>query len=332
MCQPSSFRSSARCAALLAAAFLLSSLGCRTIPPAPSMAEVQAPPMDYSELMRLCREYASIRYGTAQQAQADWADYYGRLEVVEIAATRNRYLIGWSRDGLLQEVVIRGTTNLKNALYDVRFRRHWNPELGLYLHAGFEAMALALYRDLLPRLDPQGELVLFGHSLGAAEAVILGMLLERDGYRVRRVYATGQPKVTDQAGAAKYRELPVIRVVNENDPVPLLPPSSMDEPGSTYVHLGGEYVLLDGPYFSYLAGEYANDSAAIAFWNNLRQQKLRDELREHGILSYLARLAPKLQQAIQVPFLERERFIAPRGAIAPHQRLARFRPALSPRS
>jgi len=321
MRQPSSFRFSARCAALLAAAFLtaflLSSLGCRTIPPAPSIEEVQAPPLDYSELMRLCREYASIRYGTVQQARADWDGYYGRLEVVEIASTRNRYLIGWSRDGLLQEVVIRGTTNMKNALYDLRFRRHWNPELGLYLHAGFEAMALALYRDLLPRLEPEGELVLFGHSLGAAEAVILGMLLERDGYRVRRIYATGQPKVTDRAGAAKYRELPVIRVVNENDPVPLLPPSSLDEPGSTYVHLGGEYVLLDGPYFSYLAGEYANDSAANAFWSNLGQQKLSEELHEHRILSYLARLAPKLQQAIQVPFRERERFISGSRAFAP---------------
>ncbi len=304
-------------AALLAAAFLLSILGCRTMPPAPPIAEIQAPPLDYPELLRLCRVYASIRYGTPQQARADWVEYYGRLEVVEIAATRNRYLIGWSRDGLLQEVVIRGTTNLKNALYDVRFRRHWNPELGLYLHAGFEAMALTLHRDLLPRLDREGELVLFGHSLGAAEAVILGMLLEREGYRVRRVYAMGQPKVTDQAGVSKYRDLPVVRVVNENDPVPLLPPSSLDEPGRSYRHLGGEYVLLDGPYFAYLAGEYANDSAAVAFWNNLRQQKLSEELREHAIVSYLARLAPKLQQAIQVPFQERERYISGSRAFAP---------------
>ncbi len=317
MFQHSNFRFNARRAYLLFAALLLSFLGCKTLPPASSIAEVQAPPLDYSELMRLCRVYASIRYRTAEQARADWAEYYGRLEVVDIAATRNRYLVGWSRGERLQEVVIRGTTNLRNALYDLRFRRHWNPELGLYLHAGFEAMALALHRDLLPRLEPAGELVLFGHSLGAAEAVILGMLLERDGYRVRRVYATGQPKVTDRAGAAKYRELPVIRVVNSNDPVPLLPPSSMDEPGSSYAHLGGEYVLLDGPYFSYLAGEYANDSAALDFWNNLRQQRLSEELHEHRILSYLARLAPKLQQAIQVPFLERERYISGSRAFAP---------------
>ena len=310
MSQPSSLRFSPQRAALLAAAFLLSIPGCRTMPPASPIAEVQAPPLDYPELTRLCRVYASIRYGTPEQARADWAEYYGRLEVVDLAATRNRYLIGWSREERLQEVVIRGTTNLRNALYDVRFRRHWNPELGLYLHAGFEAMALALHRDLLPRLDREGELVIFGHSLGAAEAVILGMLLEREGYRVRRVYATGQPKVTDQDGASKYRDLPVVRVVNENDPVPLLPPSSLDEPGRSYRHLGGEYVLLDGPYFAYLAGEYANDTAALAFWNNLRQQKLSEELHEHRILSYLARLSPKLQQAIQVPFRERERYIS----------------------
>jgi triacylglycerol lipase len=310
MSQPSSLRFGPQRAALLAAAFLLSILGCRTTPPAPTIPEVAAPPIDYSELLRLCMTYASIRYGTPEQARAEWAGYYSRLEVVEIAATRNRYLIGWSREERLQEVVIRGTTNLRNALYDVRFRRHWNPELGLYLHAGFEAMALALHRDLLPRLDREGELVIFGHSLGAAEAVILAMLLEREGYRLRRVYATGQPKVTDQDGASKYRDLPLVRVVNENDPVPLLPPSSLDEPGRSYRHLGGEYVLLDGPYFAYLAGEYANDGAALAFWNNLRQQKLSEELHEHRILSYLARLRPKLQRAVQVPFQERERYIS----------------------
>ncbi len=310
MFQHLNFQFNARHAAMLFAALLLSFLGCRTLPPASSIEEVQAPPLDYPELARLCRVYVSIRYGTAEQACADWAEYYDRLEVVDIAATRNRYLVGWSRGERLQEVVIRGTTNLRNALYDLRFRRHWNPELGLYLHAGFEAMALALHRDLLPRLDREGELVIFGHSLGAAEAVILGMLLEREGYRVRRVYASGQPKVTDQDGASKYRDLPVIRVVNENDPVPLLPPSSLDEPGRSYRHLGGEYVLLDGPYFAYLAGEYANDGAALAFWNNLRQQKLSEELHEHRILSYLTRLVPKLEQAIQVPFRERERFIS----------------------
>lgn len=237
--------------------------------------------------------------------------------MVEIAATRNRYLIGTSVGRRRQEVVIRGTTNLKNAFYDVRVHRHWNAELGLYLHSGFETMALALHRDLLPRLDRQCEVLLFGHSLGAAEAVILAMLLQRDGYRVQRVYATGQPKVTDQAGADKYRDLPVVRVVNENDPVPLLPSSSQDEPGRSYRHLGGEYVLLDGPYFAYLASEYANDKAAVAFWNNLRQQKLQDELHEHAIGSYLARLAPKLEQAIQVPFQERERYISGSRASAP---------------
>ncbi len=65
---------------------------------------------------------------------------------------------------------------------------------------------------------------LTGHSLGGAEAVILAMYLKTEGWKVSRVVTFGQPKVTDADGSKRFRDLPVLRVVNANDSVPLVPP------------------------------------------------------------------------------------------------------------
>ena len=176
--------------------------------------DAKAPALDFRRIYHLAEVYTSVRFDSPDQIRARWGPYYERLEVVELRSTRNLYLLGTLPGGRQQEIVIRGTVNLKNSLYDARIRRRWNRELGIYLHSGFEAMALALHRDILPRLDRGCELILMGHSLGAAEALILGLLLDHEGFRVGLVQASGQPRVTDAAGARKYGSFPVLRVIS----------------------------------------------------------------------------------------------------------------------
>jgi predicted lipase len=275
----------------------------------PAIREVTAPPIDFREIQHFFQVYQSVRYKGPETIHADWDKHYDELVVVELTEIRNFYLVGTLHAERRQEIVIRGTTNLKNAFYDVRMSKHMNRDLGIRLHRGFEAMALALYQDILPRLRKDNELVLFGHSLGGAEAVILSMLLERDGFQVRQVYTSGQPKVTDSVGAQKYHALNVLRITNAHDPMPLLPTRDLSPLDHPYSHIGGELVLLDGPYFAYLDSEFANDALAVSFLRNLIQDDVVDELHEHSIGSYLARIAPKLELAVQVGFLERERYI-----------------------
>jgi hypothetical protein len=252
--------------------------------------------------------YRSVRYDPAEQVHADWDARYERLEVVEIPATRNRYLLGVLPHGR-QEVVIRGTSNWTNAVFDVRIRRHWNAELGIELHKGFAEIATALLLDLVPRLNPESELVLFGHSLGAAEAVILGLLLDKRGYSVRRVYASGQPRITDTAGAQRCSGFPVLRIVNGDDPVPLLPSVRDLFPARSYRHFGDALMLLDGPYYVYFRGDYVNEDLGAELWNNLLHGRLLEEFHQHSIDNYLQRIAPKVEAAVQVPFRDRMRYL-----------------------
>jgi len=258
--------------------------------------------LDFRLLYHLARVYASVRYDAEAQIRAGWAGYYERLEVVELRRTRNRYLLGTLPGGKEQEIVIRGTVNLKNSLYDLRIHRRRNDRLGIRLHSGFQAMAEALYQDLRPRLDRGCRLTLMGHSLGAAEALILGLLLEHDGFRVR-VFASGPPRVTDAAGAQRYARFPVLRILNAEDPVPLLP-------AHRYRHLGPALVLLDGPFFCYLPADFPEGGPGPELLANARQgERFPEQLREHLILDYLIRLEPKITGAVQVPFAERYRYL-----------------------
>ena len=287
-------------------AALVAALGaCRSLP---TVVDTWAPKIDFAEILHLADVYRSVRYDSAEKIRADWGGYYQRLEVVEIPATRNRYALGRLPGGR-QEIVIRGTANWTNAVFDARIRRNWNPELGIELHKGFEQMATALLEDLSPRLDREGELVIFGHSLGAAEALILGLLLEHRGYPVRQVYGSGQPRVTDVSGARRYDRFPLLRIVNENDPIPLLPSVRDISPAASYHHLGNALVLLDGPYYAYFEGDYANEELGAVVWNNLVHGRLIEEFYEHSIGNYILRIAPKLEGTVQVPFRDRMRYV-----------------------
>ena len=101
----------------------------------------------------------------------------------------------------------------------------------------------------------------------------------------------GQPKVTNRAGVEKYRGLPLLRFVNDKDPVPLLPPldisTILDE--GPYKHVGPEVVLKDGTDYAYFDGPPAERFSVISFWNTLGTQQVPD----HSIANYLQSLQAK---------------------------------------
>ena len=285
------------------AALLLAACVCQP-------AAADRAPVDFAEVLRLSEAYASMRYAPVEETRVIWGQFYDALVVVDIEKTANRYMVGTLRSARRQDIWIRGTANIENAIADVETAKRRSATLGINLHRGFETMALAVYADILPRLEPGYELVIFGHSLGAAEATILGLLLAADGWRVARVYASGSPRLTDAAGAAASAALPLIRIVNEGDPVPLLPPRTLVSPRDPYVHIGDAVVLLDGPHYCVLGEQAGSDRLAEDFWRFLKTQTLAGEVREHLIPSYISRLRPKVPQAVEVPAADRARYVA----------------------
>jgi len=266
--------------------------------------------VDFATIERLSEEYRVMRYQSQPAIRTELARYYDPFVLVDLPSTRNRYVLGTVRGEHRQEILIRGTANGRNVLYDLQFARRYDKRLGISLHAGFDAMAQALYADILPRLDKSDDLVIFGHSLGAAEAVILSMLLSQDGFRIAMVYASGGPRLTDREGEAKYDGLPILRIVNQGDPVPLLPPRDIPDPKDPYVHIGPAMLLLDGPAYCLLRDDVGDEAIASTFWKFLGDRSVRHDVQEHLIPAYIARLKPKLEQATQVPFVDRLKYLS----------------------
>jgi hypothetical protein len=101
------------------------------------------------------------------------------------------------------------------------------------------------------------------------------------------VITFGQPKVTTEEGVARFRDLPLLRVVNHDDPVPLLP---WETPGAVvggfYRHLGRELRLTDRGTFDLFAEHSAERYLLTSFVGRLG----RENPREHEIARYLGRI------------------------------------------
>lgn len=191
----------------------------------------------------------------------------------------------------VQWVVVRGTSNLDNVKLDMDYNKVVDGRLQIPLHKGFADTALQVYAFVKPLLRPGYEVRVTGHSLGGAAAAIVLMLFKEDGVKLSQAMTFGQPKVTNRAGVEKYRGLPLLRFVNDKDPVPLMPPldiaSILDE--GAYKHFGPEVVLKDGTNYAYVAESQAERFSVLSFWSTLGNQQIPD----HSIANYLLSLQAK---------------------------------------
>lgn len=183
----------------------------------------------------------------------------------------------------LQWIAVRGTANLKNVKEDVEFTKVRDPILGVYLHRGFQKTAMTTYKAIKPYLEKYLSIRITGHSLGAAIAVIIEGYLHYDGYRVEKTITFGQPKVTNKEGMEKLNFLPLLRVINHEDPVPLLAPVTLVSAiHGIYRHFGPELILENPPKFVFLKSHPADRFSVTSFWENLGDIDVKD----HHIAQY----------------------------------------------
>lgn len=126
-------------------------------------------------------------------------------------------------------IIFRGTT-YEDLMTDLKFRKE-RTNLGL-IHRGFLNYAQvafdAIYRKVL-EWGKTKPLIVTGHSLGAAGALITAAFMNQNGFNIYGLYTFGCPRVgnrqfatyVDNAFDGKH-----FRHVNAHDGVPMVPPLS----------------------------------------------------------------------------------------------------------
>ncbi len=112
----------------------------------------------------------------------------------------------------------------------------------LPMHRGYRIVARECADALAPLMTPGYSAQLTGHSLGGAVAVATALLLRVRGVEVDKVVTFGAPKLGPRETRDAAEPLDILRVVQKDDLIPLLP---MSRPfvRKPYVHLGEGLVL-----------------------------------------------------------------------------------------
>lgn len=130
-------------------------------------------------------------------------------------------------------IAVRGTSELwADGLRDVDASQVPFEDTDSKVHRGFYESAQKAHDFVVKYLDKfySGQkLLICGHSLGGAVALILSEMLRRrtEGYSIQ-LYTYGAPRAGDANFVAGAKDLVHHRIVNHNDPVPSVPGTWMD--------------------------------------------------------------------------------------------------------
>jgi triacylglycerol lipase len=299
--------------AVLAVLTLLTA--CATIPGselAQIGAKITPASIDFSDLYAYA-ERSKTAYGSEAAIRKG---YPATVRVGAPAGTDVQYFLERDDKRRVQFITVRGTINQKNWSEDFDSVIRRDRRLDIPVHAGFDAIAAAINTDVKPYLKPGYATYVTGHSLGGAAAALLAIYLMEDGVYVKRVVTFGQPKFTTSAGVPRLSGLPILRIVDENDIVPMVPPASeVLDPTGPYEHVGPEVILLEGPRYTYLPSHDATRISLGEFWRSIGLADVKD----HKMDKYLARLSDKKANAVQVDYNDRERYVAHVGLARPRQ-------------
>lgn len=261
-------------------AVMAAGIGCGM----PSGGEVDAP-VDFAFVLEHARR-ADAAYLPDETIRARFGPEHP-VAVSDLAPLDVRAFVEHDEARRIQWIAVRGTANLANVEEDADYDKRFAERLGAPVHHGFMRDAHAVWSFARPLLRDGYETRVTGHSLGGAVAAVVLMRLRVDGVRLGRSVTFGQPKVTTEEGVARYRELPLLRVVNHDDPVPLLP---WETPGAVrgglFRHFGRELWLDDKGTWELFAEHQAERYRLTSFLERLGQ----DDVLEHKMDRYLARL------------------------------------------
>jgi len=108
--------------------------------------------------------------------------------------------------------------------------------------------------------------------------------------------------------------LPLTRVVNETDVVPLVPPVELLYMFKRYRHFGKMIKLVNDEYYCFLEPAQASGMGVNSFWLNAAKEDfsfldIAKELPDHFMDNYLDNITPKLSGGKEIRWKDRERYL-----------------------
>lgn len=261
----------------------------------PPQAELADGEVDLERLIRFAQR-CNDSYHEHHVFRREYGDH---IEIGEFPASGLRiYLDAPPGDGE-QWVMLRGTANLPNVIEDLEFIGHEEHDLGIAVHSGFDAALRECLPWVVERLDSGRPVFVTGHSLGGAVAVLLMASLEHRGFNDVSGITFGQPKVSDARGALVLSKLDLIRVVHDEDPVPMLPPVFVEvgEIG-IYHHSGPEIVVRHDGRVTSLLRHLEDRLNVVQSWRDLRRI---DPIHHDMTMGYLPALKKAKSRAGRRP-------------------------------
>ena len=201
----------------------------------------------FDELYRLA-QIASLNGSSEADIEAFFDARKEEVKVLELSSCEQRAIVTTNHRSKLHTISLRGTKNYKNVAQNLRLStappKEGEGDIEVPMHRGYRNIAVRCREAFAPLLIKGYEVQLTGHSLGGAAAVALALLYHKSGdVKVRRVVTFGAPKLGPKETAQAIEDLDILRVVQKDDIIPLLP---MSRPfvRRPYCHLG-EGILLD---------------------------------------------------------------------------------------
>ncbi|KAG1147593.1 hypothetical protein G6F37_006597 [Rhizopus arrhizus] len=151
-------------------------------------------------------------------------------------------------------LVFRGTNSFRSAITDIVFNfSDYKPVKGAKVHAGFLSSYEQVVNDYFPVVqeqltaNPTYKVIVTGHSLGGAQALLAGMDLYQREPRLSpknlSIFTVGGPRVGNPTFAyyVESTGIPFQRTVHKRDIVPHVPPQSFG-----FLHPGVESWIKSG--------------------------------------------------------------------------------------
>ncbi len=203
-------------------------------------------------------------------------------------------------------VIVSATFRLNDLMEDSGETLRFDPTLNIHLNDAWRRIAFEIYNLAKVNVLDEDRLVFAGHGVGGAIALICAMYAANDERHIDQVVTFGQPKVTDKPGAAAYNFLPLVRVINQEDIIPLLPrlePAHLSINGQ-YWHFGKEIVLFSGAYYALLTGQEQMVRELTVFNKTVQIPNLN----AHKVELYKSSLSEKSHKHLAIQYSDRDQY------------------------